>query len=80
MIKNSFSLSKITEAVLPYSIISRHRERRDWRNWIGKLEANLFDDLTHAPDEIKRGLFKKYISLNLKIFQKLILRLRTKKQ
>lgn len=63
MIKNSFSLSKITEAVLPYSIISRHREGRDWRNWIAKLEANLFNDLTNAPDEIKRGLFKKHISL-----------------
>ncbi|MGH9946530.1 MAG: radical SAM protein [Pyrinomonadaceae bacterium] len=63
LIRNSLSLSRITETVLPHSIVSHLREGRVWKSWIGKLEPNLFDDLTNAPDEVKRALFKRHVTL-----------------
>ncbi len=59
----SLLLAKITEAILPTSFVSRLREGRAWKNWITKLEPNLFDDLTEASAEIKKALFKKFVTL-----------------
>lgn len=56
-------LANITEAILPRSFVSRLREGREWKNWINRLEPNLFDDLTEATAEIKQGLFKKFVTL-----------------
>lgn len=64
-INQNFSqlLAKITETVLPAAFVSRLREGREWKNWIAKLEPNLFDDLTNASTEIKKQLFSRFVTL-----------------
>ena len=59
----SHLIAKITEAVLPATFVSRLREERIWKNWISRLEPNLFDNLTETSVEIKKSLFKKFVNL-----------------
>lgn len=59
----SLILARLTEAVLPAEYVSGLRERREWKDWIAKLEPNLFDDLTDASAEVKKSLFKKFVTL-----------------
>ena len=54
---------KITEALLPSDLVARMREGREWKHLISSLEPQLFDDLSEAPAEVKRHLFKQHISL-----------------
>lgn len=57
------SLARAAEAILPSNFVSNLREGRSWKNWIAKLEPNLFDDLSASPAETKKSLFKKHVSL-----------------
>jgi len=56
-------VGKITEALLPSDLVARMREGREWKHLISSLEPQLFDDLSEAPAEVKRYLFKQHISL-----------------
>jgi hypothetical protein len=56
-------VGRITEALLPSDLVARMREGREWKHLISSLEPQLFDDLSEAPGEVKRDLFKQHISL-----------------
>ena len=59
----SLVLSKVTETILPSAFLSRLRDEREWKTWIAKLEADLFDDLSEAPFNVKSALFKRFVTL-----------------
>ncbi len=56
-------VARLSETVLPAAFVTRMREVREWKTWVDKLEANALSDLTSAPDDVKRALFKKFVSL-----------------
>jgi MoaA/NifB/PqqE/SkfB family radical SAM enzyme len=56
-------LARLSDTVLPATFVSRMRESREWKAWVDKLEPNALVDLTGAPDDVKRALFKKFVSL-----------------
>ena len=59
----SLLLAKISEAILPSAFLSFVREKREWSAWMARLDAGLFDDLTEAPADVKRDLFRRHVTL-----------------
>ena len=55
-------VAKASETALPASVLSRLRTGRDWKNWVDSLVPEILDDQTHAPAEVKRQIFKTYVS------------------
>ncbi len=56
-------VARLSDTVLPAAFVTRMREVREWKTWVDKLEANALSDLTSAPDDVKRALFKKFVGL-----------------
>jgi hypothetical protein len=54
-------VAKSTETLLPPNVVSRLRTGRDWKHWVDALTPELLQDLTDAPTEVKRQIFKKYV-------------------
>lgn len=59
----SHLIAKITESLLPHSIVSRLRTEREWKRWVDSVIPELLDNLTDAPMEVKRQIFKAYVHL-----------------
>lgn len=56
-------LARTTETVLPSSVVLRLRAAREWKRWVDSLTPEVLDDLTNAPLDAKRRVFKKYVRL-----------------
>lgn len=59
----TYAMSLVSEWLLPREFIMRIREARPWRDWIDGLSPDLLDDLTGAPAEVKRELFRRHVKL-----------------
>lgn len=57
------TLARTTERLLPAYLTSRLRTKREWKQWIESLTPELLDDLSAAPIEVKRSLFRKNVTL-----------------
>ncbi len=56
-------VSRVTDAVLPQTLTARLRDERGWRAWVDGLSAEVLDDLTLAPPDVKRELFRRNVTL-----------------
>lgn len=56
----SHTVAKITETLLPDTILQLRMER-EWKHWTESLIPEILEDLTHVPMEVKQRVFKTYV-------------------
>lgn len=56
-------VARLTEALLPPERVVNLRTAREWKHWINSLTIEALEDLTTAPMEVKRQLFKANVRL-----------------
>lgn len=56
-------VARSTGMLLPAGTIDSFRKRREWKQWIDRLDSRLFEDLRDSPPEIKRALFRDCVTL-----------------
>jgi MoaA/NifB/PqqE/SkfB family radical SAM enzyme len=54
----SHLIRKTTETLLPDEAVQRLRTAREWRRWVDGLTPEVLKNLTKAPPEVKRLVFK----------------------
>jgi MoaA/NifB/PqqE/SkfB family radical SAM enzyme len=54
-------VARVSETVLPADMLLRLRTRREWSRWVDSLTPEVLEDLTRAPAEVKRRLFKTFV-------------------
>src|SRR5205823_500591 len=54
-------IAKSTETLLPGPTVTALREKREWKRWVDSLSYDTLADLTDAPPETKRQVFKAHV-------------------
>ncbi len=55
-------VARTSEALLPPQVVTRLRKGREWRRWVDSLGPDSLADLTDAPADARRRVFKAHVT------------------